>query len=312
MTPRPVLACAGIMALLLQACGGKRQAPVVHRGTLGSGVAARVGNDDISTATVERIVRARGVTPREARDLAIVDSLFAQGARARSSSAKVSTAERGVLARALLEDFRQRGRALGPPTDAEVEAITTERWIELARPPSVRVTHVVVLAQKPEQRAAGRAIAERVAAALKGATKSEDFEKRVGGLGTKEIGVKVERLAPVTADGRMFALAVAGRPAAEMGGLHDGFTRAAHALENPGDLSPIVDSPFGFHVIFLEERLAPEQPSLEERRRLLAPEVHSRRSERVLAETKQRLKASTAIELARDVETLTALAPVAP
>jgi hypothetical protein len=275
-------------------------------------MAARVGSDDVPLATVQRIASARGVTPQAARDLAVVDALFAQGARAAGPSEKVRTAERGVLARALLEEFRQRGREPGPATDAEVTALTKERWIELDRPAAVRVTHVVVLAKKPEDREPGRAIAERVAAALQGATKSDDFEKRVEGLGTKEIGVKVERLSPVTTDGRMFELAVAGRPPTEMGGLDETFTRAAHALQKRGDLSPIVATPFGFHVIFLEERFAPEQPSLEERRQLLTPEIQSRRAERALAEAKQRLKAGTAVEVARDVETLTALVPVAP
>jgi hypothetical protein len=275
-------------------------------------VAARVADDDILLSTVHKIARARDVTPREARELAIVDALFAQGARATSPGAQVAVAERGVLARVLLEEARQLGHGAGAPTDAEVEAVTKERWIELARPVAVRVTHVVVLAKKPEERQAGRAIAERVAAALKGATKSQDFEQRIEGLRTKEIGVKVERLSPVTTDGRVFELAASGRPATELGTLDAGFTRAAHALEKPGDLSPIVDTPFGSHVIFLEERLPPVQPSLEERRHLLSPEIQSRRAERALAETKQRLKAGTAVEVARDVETLTALVPVAP
>jgi hypothetical protein len=301
----------GLAALVLSACGEKRP-PAVRHGTLGPGVAARVGDDDITLETVQRIARARGTSPRQARDLAIQDALFAEGARAARTHAEVATAERGVLARALLEEIRQRGRDAGAPTDAEVEAVTKERWIELARPPAVRVTHIVALTKKPADREPARAIAERVAAVLKGATKSDDFEKRIEGLATKEVEVKVERLSPVTTDGRMFELAVAGRPPTELGTLDERFTRAAHAIEKPGELSPIVDTPFGFHVIFLEERLAPEQPSLELRRRLLTPEIQSRRAERVLAEAKQRIKAGTAIEVARDVETLTALVPVAP
>jgi hypothetical protein len=310
MSPFPAVGVA-LAALLSQACREK-QVPAVRQGTLSAGVAARVADDDILLTTVARIARARGVTPQKARDLAVLDALFAQGARATSPHAKAATAERAILARALLEELRQRGRDPGPATDAEIAALTKERWIELDRPAAVRVTHVVVIAKKPEERGAGRTIAERVAAALQGATKSDDFEKRVEGLGTKDLRVKVERLSPVTADGRLFELATAGRPPAEVGTLDPGFTRAAHTLQKPGDLSPVVETPFGFHVLFLEERLAAEQPSLEERRQLLTPEIQSRRSERVLAEEKQRLKAGVTVEVARDVETLTALVPVAP
>jgi hypothetical protein len=310
MSPR-LSAGLALAALLSQACA-KKQAPVVHQGTLRPGVAARVGNDDILLTTVARIARARGVTPRTARDLAVVDALFAQGARATSPTAKVRTAERAVFARAALEELKQRGRTPGPATDSELAALTKERWIEFDRPAAVRVTHVVVIAKTPEERAAGRTVAERVAAALEGATKSDEFEQRVQGLGTKELRVKVERLSPVTTDGRMFELATAGRPPAEVGALDQSFTRAAHALQKPGDLSPIVETPFGFHVIFLEERMAAVQPALEERRQLLTPEIQARRSERALAEEKQRLKAGIAVEVARDVETLTALVPIGP
>jgi hypothetical protein len=311
MSGRAAWARLGAAALVASGCGEKH-APAVHQGPLSPGVAARVGSEEIPLATVARIASAQRSSPREARDLAIVDALFAEGARASSPSGKLATAERGVLARALLEDFRGQGQSAGAPTDAEVAAVTKERWIDLDRPAAVRVTHVVVLTKKPADKEPARAIAERVAAALKGATKSEDFEKRVEGLATPELEVKVERLSPVTTDGRTFEFAGAGRPALETGGLDLGFTRASHALQKPGDLSPIVETSFGFHVIFLEERFAPVQPSLEERRRLLTPEIQSRRAERALAETKQRLKQGTAVEVARDVETLTALVPVAP
>ena len=64
MSTRP-LGGVVLAAALVASCAENR-APVVHQGTLGPGMAARVGTDDVSLTTVERIVRARGVTPRAA------------------------------------------------------------------------------------------------------------------------------------------------------------------------------------------------------------------------------------------------------
>jgi hypothetical protein len=62
----------------------------------------------------------------------------------------------------------------------------------------------------------------------------------------------------------------------------------------------------------LEAVVPASRPTLEERRRLLAPEIRSRRAKKVLDDLRARLKSSTPVEEPRDVETLTALVPVEP
>ena len=57
----------------------------VAQGSLPAGIAARVGSDGISTASLGRIAAAKGVPPPRAREMATRDALFASEARARGS-----------------------------------------------------------------------------------------------------------------------------------------------------------------------------------------------------------------------------------
>src|SRR5262245_15348969 len=133
------------LALSFAACTSSRDAgPPPENAPLPPGVAARVGGEDISVALVQRISAAQGVSPSEARRRAISDALFAAHAKqAFAGSGSVESAERSALARALLESLRREAESRGPASDAEIDAITNERWLELARPPLVRTTHAV-------------------------------------------------------------------------------------------------------------------------------------------------------------------------
>ena len=295
-----------LAGLLLSACGEDRAVTLTHAAQLPPGVAARVGNDEVSTETVARIASASGVSLEVARDRAISDALFAASFRADPArSALVAASERGVLARSLLEKLREKARAAGPPTDAEVETQTRERWLELDRPESVRVTHAVVLTKSPADDAPARALATKLADAVRGTDQSTEFVRRALALPKESLQLKAEALPPTFPDGRIWDPTLI--PPRQLAGELDAeFTRAAFALTQPGEQSAPVKTSFGYHVIMLEERLPALHLTLEERRKRLVEAVLARRAKAELDALLESLKKQTPVELPRSADELTA------
>jgi peptidyl-prolyl cis-trans isomerase C len=275
------------------------------------GFAARVGSDLVEVGTVARIASAQGIDAARARDLAIRDALFAAGARANPArSDGVLVSERAILGRTVLDGIEKEAREAGAPTDAEVNELTAERWTELDRPASVRTTHAVILVEKPTDAAAARALAEKLAQALRGITESKAFIERAQAFSAAPFKLSAERLGPVTPDGRMWDAAAP--PGTRFPTIDPEYTRAASTLVHPGDQSPIVKSAFGYHVILLEERLPEARVPLEERRTLLHDDIVSRRSKKLLESTIARLRGVTPVEVVRAADSLTALVPTTP
>lgn len=294
------------------ACSQRRGAPEPSRGALAPGVAALVGSDEVSLATVARIAEAQGVSLAEARRRGVTDALYAAGTRADATKrALVDGAERGVFARVMLERIGAEARALGPPTDAEVRELTLAHWPELDRPLSAQTTHAVVLVKRPADDARARALATELALALKGARDGDELIKRAQAFPKGDLEIVSEHLPPVTPDGSMWD--PNGQPPKPVAGALDpDFTRAALALTEPGEQSGIVKSAFGYHVIELDRRFPEHRVPLEERRGLLADETYTRRARRELDELRARLYAATPVSSERAVDALTALVPVAP
>src|SRR5262245_8483767 len=119
------------LTLLIVACTSSHDAgPPPESAPLPPGVAARVGNEDLSVDLIRRVSAAQGVSIEEARRRAISDALFAAHAKQTfASSGAIETAERSALARAVLERMRREVESRGPPTDAEVETVSNERWL---------------------------------------------------------------------------------------------------------------------------------------------------------------------------------------
>jgi peptidyl-prolyl cis-trans isomerase C len=297
--------------LIAAGCGAADAPPTAVKAALPPGVLARVGDELVGSATVGRLFEARGLTAEAAAGIAVSDALWAQGARTLLSAGRTRAVERTALARSLLEELSRAAQAEGPPTDAEVTGIVSERWLELARPAAVRTTHVVVLNDKPERDAAAREVAGKLAAALKDAKTSADLLRIGKEFPGEGFEIRPEALAFVTTDGRTFHKENgAYEPLA--GKFDPDFTRAANALTTPGQLSPVTKSHFGYHIILLEEREPAQIIAPAELGALLGPEVVARRAAKARRQLVERLRQQRAVQVERALEELTAKAQPSP
>jgi hypothetical protein len=187
---------------------------------------------------------------------------------ARRYGARSGFRRRSVLAAALLQQIRKEA-AGGEPTADEISAMSAERFVEVDLGEQREVVHAVALVRSATDEAAARSLAERVRVATVDGP-SDAFEERARSLaaeGGPEL--RVERLPPFVADGR---IAVRGA-----GNFEPAFVAAAFALDLAHPTSPVVRTPFGFHVIRLLAVHAPRVLPHEERVRLFRDDIEQRR-----------------------------------
>jgi hypothetical protein len=305
---RRFLLCAWCTGALVCSCHDVAPTPGAERARLPQGVAAKVGSEEVALATVARIAGAQGISPALARDRAVSDAVFATAARARfEGTSVVPVAERGALARVLLEGIKADAINRGPASDAEVAELTARRWQELDRPESVRTTHAVVKVDNPASDAKARAVADHIREAVRGITDPEAFMSAAKSVAHDGVDVRVERLPAVTADGRTLDR---DNPLTDTGQRFDlTFASAVQALA-VGQISEPTKTVFGYHVILCEARLPEQRVPLEQRRVRLYDQVIKGRAEQAKQELLSRLSAATPVQLDRAADDLTARAQV--
>jgi hypothetical protein len=282
----PVASRSSLVAVLLRAslcvalpglgCAGGSEGAAPRQDTRMVSVAASV---------VDAIARERGMSRAQAFELVREDALLARYLEDRAPELG-RWIERAVLAREVLAALGAEAKAGGPPTDAEVEAITRARFWELDRPRMVAVSHAVVLSEAEDP--AARALAERIGTATASAKTSAEFEAAAQAVEAGRFSVKVEAVLPVTADGR--AVDPARPPPAGPAVQHYDreFAAAAQRLTRPGEQSPVLRSAFGYHVLYARAITPPQQPGLDERRSLLHDEIMSQRAAALSAKVLER------------------------
>lgn len=265
-----------------------------------------VGSVSIPAEEVGRIAVAQGISVKEARERAVQDTLLSLEARERfDETGQVALARRQALARALLEQLREEARAQGPPTQEEVTKWTQRRWLELDRPAAVKTIHAIVRAEKEDQKRPARALAEKVKKAVAEAKTAEEFRKRAEAVEVEDtqLKVRVEELQAVAADGRVVELDEARGDRGQRYAVE--FATGAHAIEELGGKSPIVESSFGFHVIMLLERQPELKVSYAERVEKLRSLIFADRAAQMQAKLLERLESQTPRAAVRAFDVLT-------
>ncbi len=232
---------------------------------------------------MSRTSAAMAVSSRRALDDLVSDALAATAAKAAGIDRRsdVTWETTSLLARAVARRSVADAAAGGPPTPEELE--------------SVEVAHALVRRSSRVPEARAMAVASAIRAAAEGARSVDDFEARANATPHADSQVVVERLPAFRADGR-----------SESASFDASFVAAAFGLSSPGSISPVVETVFGWHVLYLVERKAPDRSLSAEDGARLASAVHELRARAALDSLLRARRQASRIEVLGDADTLLA------
>lgn len=219
------------------------------------------------------------------------DELFRQGAL-EMIPGRARAAERAVLSRALLERISAEVALKHPITARDLEAHYRKHWVKFDRPRTVRTAQLFLKVEPMQDDRAAFAEAERVYAAVKGTHNLEDFVTL--GRQASQSEVTATSLPPVTADGRIAPILPQDN---QFQTIDLALAKAAVALKAPSDISGIVGTEHGFHILFATEIIPEERHSVEEVRPQLTRDLLTSRVQQQIETLKKSHK--TAIEYRR-------------
>ncbi len=174
--------------------------------------------------------------------------------------------------------------AKDPVTDADVEKYYRDNQKAFEKPSNVTVSHILAISSETDMKTreklspeefkkrdtAAKAKIEKIYAQLKQGAKFED-------LAAKES----ECPSGKATKGKLPAFSATG--VMEAGGAMDPtFTKAAFALEKQGQISDIVKTPFGYHILRLEEKKPAQYIALDEIKDQIKAQLKNEKVEKTL------------------------------
>jgi hypothetical protein len=255
-----LIAIAAILWPLYHGCSRATDEPAAARGP----------ERRVDAATIAAVRGATGL-PQEVVVARLTEDLLLSEHLRDRDPARAGELGRLALARATLADLSREAAAAGPPTDAEITALSEQRWWQLARPRMVRVIHAVVRSDQASP--AAERVARQIAAAVASAKDAKAFRKAAEAVPAEGFSVKVEELPPLTADGRAIDPEQPPPKGPGPSQFDTDFARAAAELNDVGAKSPVVRTKFGYHVLQLVASIPELLPSLDERRAMLHDEI---------------------------------------
>lgn len=211
----------------------------------------------------------------------------------RPSAARAVT--RAVLAREFMESWRASMLARGPVEPEEAETATSSAWLELKRPRAVRAAEIFLRVRLLESDEKARAKMEKIRERVSEADSTVQF----GELATeaaKELDAEIAGRIwpPVAADGRVVPVGLGDDPGER---VPEEIVRAATALTEPGEKSPVVGTAGGYHLLIAHEIIPERIASDAELSELVRPLVAADRGRAELENLKRELRSRTPVVL---------------
>jgi peptidyl-prolyl cis-trans isomerase C len=250
MTSPHLISVLAIVALL-PSCDGNNASKTTEAKRK-SAVVARVNGAPIYANDVSALL-ARGLSRKEALDALIEQQLLFDEARRRG----LHKGARQPLRKAMVRELIYRDFAKGLSKDKLpmdfVKRAYRNNIRRFVRPELVRVFHIVAIARKfhpPMIHQKAEKLAKQMLQML---------QKQAKPLDEAKMRSIVEKVRAKAAPVRLVAEPLTTK---RHGQSAERFAKAAFALKNKGDITPVVRTRFGFHIILLEQRIPARNRSL--------------------------------------------------
>jgi len=268
----------GLVATSLLACSHAAPTEERARGVVPAGAFALIGDLELGVDLFPDAGRAApgaDPSPLALAEAVVREALFARELAADSPD-RARLVERAALGRALVSGLtRDAALSGGPPVKPEVQAALERLWLELDRPEAVRTGRISILVPPLADDSDAEAVMQAIADAVKGSTNLDEFVSQAEAVPARGLKVDLGVEPPVTADGRVVP-ATPGDETKQR--LDPDYAKAATALTHLGQISGLVRTSDGFHVLVAMEIIPGYRAPSDEMRARLAQAVFQERA----------------------------------